>query len=54
MLLDRYNYSLPDELIAQRPASPRDSSRILVVTKKDGNIDILSFSKIKIFLLKMI
>ena len=47
MLLDRYNYSLPDELIAQRPASPRDSSRILVVTKKDGNIDILSFSKIK-------
>lgn len=31
LLLNSYNYQLPDELIAQNPASPRDSSRLLVV-----------------------
>lgn len=30
-LLSSYNYELPEELIAQSPAVPRDSSRLLVV-----------------------
>ncbi len=31
LLLSNYNYQLPSELIAQTPAVPRDSSRMLVV-----------------------
>ncbi|MFM2027862.1 MAG: hypothetical protein RLZZ339_2579, partial [Cyanobacteriota bacterium] len=30
-LLSSYDYHLPLELIAQNPAEPRDSSRLLVV-----------------------
>lgn len=31
--MERYNYSLPNELIAQKPASPRDSARLLVYNR---------------------
>ncbi len=31
LLLENYNYPLPESLIAQNPAVPRDSSRLLVV-----------------------
>lgn len=31
-----YDYNLPKELIAQDPAEPRDSSRLMVVHKDDG------------------
>ncbi len=31
-----FNYYLPPELIAQQPASPRDSSRLLVMDRKTG------------------
>lgn len=34
-----YFYDLPEELIAQYPAEPRDSSRLLVYHKDDGNIE---------------
>ena len=34
LLLSNYNYSLPTELIAQTPAIPRDSSRLLVVASQ--------------------
>lgn len=34
-----YDYNLPKELIAQDPAEPRDSSRLMVVHKKDGSTD---------------
>ncbi len=36
--LDGYDYNLPPELIAQNPAVPRDSSRLLVVYSLDASI----------------
>ena len=40
MLLNKYEYDLPEELIANRPTRPRDSSRLLIVNKKSGSADI--------------
>ena len=34
-----FYYDLPEELIAQEPANPRDSSRLLVYNKKEDKID---------------
>lgn len=34
-----YDYNLPKELIAQDPAEPRDSSRLMVVHKDDGSTE---------------
>lgn len=34
-----FYYDLPQELIAQHPAEPRDSSRLMVLSKKSGNIE---------------
>ena len=34
-----YFYDLPEELIAQTPAEPRDSSRLLVYHKSSGEIE---------------
>ena len=31
-------YDLPKELIAQEPASPRDSARLMVLSQKDDSI----------------
>jgi S-adenosylmethionine:tRNA ribosyltransferase-isomerase len=36
--LSDFNYHLPEELIAQRPANPRDHSRLLVYNRKTGSI----------------
>ena len=33
-----FDYILPPELIAQTPIEPRDSSRLLVVTRQDGSL----------------
>lgn len=38
MLLSDYDYHLPHELIAQTPVEPRDSSRLLVLDRKDQSI----------------
>ena len=46
-----FYYDLPEELIAQTPVEPRDSSRMLVMDKKTGELqhqhfyDILDFLK---------
>ena len=32
--LNRYDFKLPDELIAQQPVSPRDSSRLLIINRR--------------------
>ncbi|MEC4817572.1 MAG: S-adenosylmethionine:tRNA ribosyltransferase-isomerase, partial [Scytonema sp. PMC 1069.18] len=37
--LNGYDYELPQELIAQNPAVPRDSSRLLVVDSLNTGID---------------
>lgn len=34
--LESYQFELPEELIAQYPQEPRDSSRLLVVSRNDG------------------
>ena len=39
MLTSELDYELPEALIAQRPANPRDSSRLMVVDAKAGTID---------------
>ncbi|HIU64870.1 MAG TPA: tRNA preQ1(34) S-adenosylmethionine ribosyltransferase-isomerase QueA [Candidatus Avacidaminococcus intestinavium] len=39
MLVKDFDYDLPQELIAQQPLEPRDSSRLMVVNKKTGNIE---------------
>ena len=38
MLKSDFNYELPEELIAQTPAEPRDSSRLMVVERSTGEI----------------
>ena len=37
--IDRFDYHLPDELIAQRPIEPRDSSRLLVIDRASGQLE---------------
>lgn len=37
--LSDFNYYLPEELIAQTPVEPRDSSRLLVLDRESGNIE---------------
>ncbi|MFH1509201.1 MAG: tRNA preQ1(34) S-adenosylmethionine ribosyltransferase-isomerase QueA [bacterium] len=64
MKLSDFNYNLPEELIANHPACPRDSSRLLVLDKKTGAIshehffdfpkhltsnDVLVFNDTKVF-----
>lgn len=44
--LDAYDYDLPAELIAQKPAFPRDSSRLLVLDRKKHTIEHRSFKEV--------
>ena len=32
-------YDLPEELIAQTPVEPRDSSRLMLLNKDNGNVE---------------
>jgi S-adenosylmethionine:tRNA ribosyltransferase-isomerase len=41
-----FNYDLPPELIAQTPAEPRDSSRLLVLDRRSGIIEHAVFREI--------
>ena len=44
--LQKYEYSFPPELIAQKPAVPRDAARLLVFKKKDlKRGDLIFFSR---------
>ena len=35
-----FDYDLPDELIAQAPAEPRDSCRLLVLDRAMGHVGV--------------
>ena len=39
MRIDEFDYNLPEELIAQKPADKRDSSRLLVVHRDDHTLE---------------
>lgn len=43
MRLEELDYNLPKELIAQEPARPRDSSRLLVLHRSSGRIEHRTF-----------
>jgi S-adenosylmethionine:tRNA ribosyltransferase-isomerase len=43
MRLEKFDYPLPEELIAQEPAAIRDLSRMMVVHRQTGCIDIRTF-----------
>lgn len=46
MKVEDFNYDLPEELIAQTPLEKRDSSRLLVLDKKTGNVEHKKFTDI--------
>jgi S-adenosylmethionine:tRNA ribosyltransferase-isomerase len=46
MKTDDFNFELPEKLIAQTPLSKRDSSRLLVLDKKTGEIEHKHFTDI--------
>ena len=38
MKLSQFNYNLPKKLIAQKPASPRDRSKLMVYDSKNDQV----------------
>lgn len=50
MLVSELDYELPEDLIAQSPAEPRDSSRLMVVDARDGRISHHVFRELPGFL----
>lgn len=52
MKLKDFDYKLPKNLIAQKPISPRDHSRLLVLNRQTGKIEHRHFYEIENFLKK--
>lgn len=52
MRVEDFNFDLPEELIAQHPLEKRDSSRLLVLDKKTGEINHQHFGDLPDFLKK--
>lgn len=51
MKIELFDYILPEEQIAQKPVEPRDSSKLMVLDKNDGNIEhLLNFRHITEYL----
>lgn len=50
MLLSELDYELPAELIAQEPAQPRDSARLMIVNRATGVIEHQSFRDLPSYL----
>ncbi len=51
-LLATYDYSFPKKLIAQRPANPRDSARLLAYDRRTGRARFGTFTRIPLFIPK--
>lgn len=51
LCLSDFRYDLPEELIAQTPVEPRDSSRLMVLDRESGSIEHKHFYDILDFLL---
>ncbi len=49
-VVELYNYQLPQDLIAQTPAEPRDSSRLLVFSAADNSVIHSQFANLADFL----
>lgn len=52
MRTERLDFSLPKELIAQKPVRPRDAAKLLVLNKKSGKIEHSNFHDLTKFLKK--
>lgn len=52
LILQAYDYNLPENNIAQHPADKRDQSRLLVFDQQRGSVEHLLFSDIKQFIQK--
>ena len=50
MLTSELDYELPEDLIAQSPADPRDASRLMVVDVRHGTIAHRTFRDLPDFL----
>lgn len=50
MKIHELDYDLPEDLIAQEPVEPRDSSRLLVLDRESGCIEHRTFRNIKAYL----
>ncbi len=50
MKIHELDYNLPEDLIAQEPVEPRDSSRLLVLHRESGHIEHRTFSDITTYL----
>ncbi|HHV79984.1 MAG TPA: tRNA preQ1(34) S-adenosylmethionine ribosyltransferase-isomerase QueA [Firmicutes bacterium] len=50
MRTDEFDYDLPEELIAQEPAEPRDSSRLMVLKRRTGEVDHRVFCDLPVLL----
>lgn len=50
MLTSELDYRLPEDLIAQKPAAPRDSSRLMVVDVRSGTFEHCIFRELPRFL----
>src|SRR5688500_1901764 len=50
LALESYNYELPPDRIAQYPVAPRDSSRLLYISRRDGRFRDSIFHKLPDYL----
>ena len=50
MKLEEFAYNLPEELIAQEPAAVRDQSRMMVVHRRTGEIELRYFRDVPEYL----
>ena len=51
-MIEKYDYEFPEELIAQKPASPRDRARLLVCDRASGKVKYDIFANLAEYLPK--